>query len=129
MALRFRRSIRIAPGVRLNVGKKSMSVRVGGRGFGVTTGTSGTRVSAGIPGTGIYATKKVSGPSKSRRPIPKSKPTARRADAFPIGWFLGALVFTLTALGGVAETIPLALVCLFMFWRRRRRSAVRHGEH
>lgn len=51
----FRKSIRVAPGVRLNIGKKSASVRVGGRGFGITKSTTGrTTLSAGLPGTGLY---------------------------------------------------------------------------
>ncbi len=61
MGLQFRRSIKIAPGIRINFGKKSTSVSVGPRGAKVTMGTNGTHVSAGIPGTGIYYREKVSG--------------------------------------------------------------------
>jgi hypothetical protein len=58
MGFRFRKSVTLLPGVRLNLGRKNASIRVGGRGFGVTSGTSGTRVSAGLPGTGLsYSTK------------------------------------------------------------------------
>lgn len=66
MGLNFRRSIKIAPGVRLNFGKKSMSVSVGGKGARITHGTKGTTVSSGIPGTGIYYRRRV-GSSKSSR--------------------------------------------------------------
>ena len=59
MGFRFRYSKKLMPGVRLNVGKKSESVRLGGRGFGVTTGTSGRRVTAGIPGTGLSYTSAI----------------------------------------------------------------------
>lgn len=63
----FRRSVKIAPGVRLNFGKKSASVRVGGRGFGVTKSTTGrTTVSGGIPGTGVYYRETVGGGSPKR---------------------------------------------------------------
>ena len=61
MGLQFRRSIKIAPGIRINFGKKSTSISVGPRGAKVTMGTNGTHVSAGIPGTGIYYREKVSG--------------------------------------------------------------------
>lgn len=37
MGLRIRKSIKIAPGVRLNIGKKSSSVSVGGHGVTYTT--------------------------------------------------------------------------------------------
>jgi hypothetical protein len=59
MAFRFRKSIKIAPGFRLNLGKRGMSVRAGGKGVGYTTGTSGSRVSAGVPGTGVSYSKKL----------------------------------------------------------------------
>ena len=59
MAFRFRRRIKIAPGLSLNLGKKGVSVSAGVRGAHVTTGTSGTRVSAGVPGTGLSVTSKV----------------------------------------------------------------------
>ena len=65
MAFRFRRTHKIAPGLKLNVGNKSLSVRAGGRGFGLTSGTAGSRVSAGLPGTGLSYTKKLRG--KKRR--------------------------------------------------------------
>lgn len=45
--------------MRLNFGKRGVSIRLGGRGFGVTLGRSGARVSAGLPGTGLYMTKRV----------------------------------------------------------------------
>lgn len=50
---RFRRSIKILPGVRWNIGKKSTSLSVGPRGAHITVGTAGTRTSVGIPGTGL----------------------------------------------------------------------------
>jgi len=53
---RFRRSIKIFPGVRWNIGKKSTSVSVGGRGAHYTVGTSGSRTTVGIPGTGLSYT-------------------------------------------------------------------------
>jgi len=50
---RFRRSFRIAPGLRLNIGKRSTSVSVGVRGAHVTFGKAGTRTTLGVPGTGL----------------------------------------------------------------------------
>lgn len=59
MPFRFRRSIKILPGVKLNLGKRGISTSVGVRGAHITMGTSGTRVSAGIPGTGLGYTEKL----------------------------------------------------------------------
>jgi hypothetical protein len=53
MSLRFRRRIRILPGVHLNISKSGISTSVGVRGASVTLGKRGTYLNAGIPGTGI----------------------------------------------------------------------------
>lgn len=58
MGLRFRKSIKIAPGVKLNINKKSCSVTVGKRGAHYTINSKGKHTaSVGIPGTGfkLYA--------------------------------------------------------------------------
>lgn len=55
MGLRFRKSISIIPGVKLNLGKTGMSVSTGVPGFRKTFHTSGrVTTSVGIPGTGLY---------------------------------------------------------------------------
>jgi hypothetical protein len=54
---RFRRSIKLFPGVRWNFGKKSTSLSIGGRGANYTVGTSGSRTTVGIPGTGLSYTE------------------------------------------------------------------------
>jgi hypothetical protein len=43
MGFRFRKSIKIAPGVRLNIGKISASISVGGRGVRHTISSTGWR--------------------------------------------------------------------------------------
>lgn len=58
MGLRFRKSIKIAPGVRVNLNKKSASISVGTKGARITKSTSGrTTTTVGIPGTGISYSK------------------------------------------------------------------------
>lgn len=57
MGIRFRKSKTIAPGVKLNFGKSSTSIRFGGKGAGVTLNTKGNlTTSVGIPGTGLSYT-------------------------------------------------------------------------
>ena len=54
MGLRFRKSIKIAPGVKINLNKKSTSVTFGGKGVHYTASSTGKKTaSVGIPGTGI----------------------------------------------------------------------------
>jgi hypothetical protein len=56
MGLRFHRSIKLLPGIRLNFGKRGISTSIGVRGAHVTYGPSGTRTTVGLPGTGLSYT-------------------------------------------------------------------------
>lgn len=56
MSWRFRRSFKLFPGIRVNLGKRGASWSFGRRGFTYTIGKSGTRTTVGIPGTGISHT-------------------------------------------------------------------------
>ena len=53
---RFRRSFKILPGLRWNIGKKSSSFSLGGRGLHYTIGSAGARTTVGLPGTGMSYT-------------------------------------------------------------------------
>lgn len=66
MALRFRRSIKIAPGLRLNFGKRGFSLSAGVRGASITVGPNGTYSNIGIPGTGLSYRSRISGDSHRR---------------------------------------------------------------
>lgn len=66
MGLRFRKSIKLAPGVRLNLGKKSFGVSIGGKGMRHTISSTGRRTTTvGIPGSGLSYSH-TSGGKKSR---------------------------------------------------------------
>ena len=52
MGFRFRKTIRLAPGLRINIAKKSASLSVGGKGLTYNIGGKGTRSTLGIPGSG-----------------------------------------------------------------------------
>ena len=67
MSWRFRRSIRLFPGLRLNLSKSGLSMTAGIRGLSVTTGKRGTYMNAGIPGTGIYNRQRIDGGSNACR--------------------------------------------------------------
>jgi Protein of unknown function (DUF4236) len=56
MGFRFRRSIKILPGIRLNFGKRGVSTSIGVRGAHVTFGKTGTRTTVGLFGSGISYT-------------------------------------------------------------------------
>src|SRR5262249_57169446 len=77
VGFRFRRTLGIIPGVRLNLGMKSGSVSFGTRGFHYTVGTRGERVTVGLPGSGLFWTKKInrSAAQQPRRSIPGPPPS------------------------------------------------------
>lgn len=67
MGLRFRKSVTLLPGVKLNIGSKSVGVSLGGKYAGVSLNTrTGASVRASLPGTGLSYTKKVGGSPKKK---------------------------------------------------------------
>ena len=69
MGLKFRKSFKVAPGVKVNLNKKSTSVTFGGKGVHKTYSSSGKKTtSVGIPGTGAYYTTSSGGGSGSKKP-------------------------------------------------------------
>ncbi|TCB79332.1 DUF4236 domain-containing protein [Acinetobacter sp. ANC 3781] len=83
MGFNFRKSFKIAPGVRLNVTKKGVSsVSVGGKGARVNIGKKGTKSTISAPGTGFSYS--------SYQPHKKSpQPTKRQPDFSNPDNFLG----------------------------------------
>lgn len=63
MGFRFRKTISLGKGVRLNVSKSGVSTSVGPRGASVTFGKNGTYANLGIPGTGLSYRTKIGGPN------------------------------------------------------------------
>jgi len=82
MSVRFRRSIGLGKGVRLNVNKGSLGMSFGVRGARYSVNTSGRKTrSVGIPGTGLYSVSS-SGGGSGRRRTP-STPRQRYGQAPP----------------------------------------------
>jgi hypothetical protein len=65
MGWQFRRSFKIAPGIRLNLGKLGASISTGMRRLRVSSGSRGTWLSTSIPGTGISYRQKLSARHRS----------------------------------------------------------------
>lgn len=61
MPWKFRKSIKIAPGIKINLSKSGLSTTVGKKGASVNLGKKGVRTTVSIPGTGISHTSKVGG--------------------------------------------------------------------
>lgn len=70
MGMRFRRSIKIAPGVKFNINKNSVGLSVGTRGAHYTVNSKGRKTaSVGVPGTGLYYTQSSSSRKSSSSPV------------------------------------------------------------
>ena len=69
MGLRFRKSIKIAPGIKLNISNKSTGISVGGKGARISVNSKGrVTKSVGLPGTGIsYVETSKIGSSKKKK--------------------------------------------------------------
>jgi len=59
MTWSFRRRIKIASGVNVNLSKSGVSASIGPKGAKVTVGPKGTYLHTSIPGTGIYNRQKI----------------------------------------------------------------------
>lgn len=57
--MKYRKRVKLLPGVTLNISKSGFSTTVGVRGASVNMGRNGAFLNTGIPGTGIYDRKKI----------------------------------------------------------------------
>lgn len=65
MGLRYRKRVKILPGIYINISKSGMSTTIGPRGASVNIGKRGTYINAGIPGTGLYERQRIDNGRKS----------------------------------------------------------------
>lgn len=74
MGLRFRRSVRLFPGVRLNFSRSGVSTTVGVRGASMTLGQQGAHLNLGLPGTGLSYRTRISPPAS--KPLRVAEPAS-----------------------------------------------------
>ena len=97
MGLRFHRTVRLFPGLRLNLSKSGVSASVGTRGAWFTFGRNGTRTTVGLPGTGISYTKTSSASEHQNAVAPPARAPGRwlvvlvilLAIGAGVGWLIG----------------------------------------
>lgn len=78
MGLRFRKSFKVAPGVRVNIGKKSAGVSIGGKSGGVSINSkTGAHGRVSIPGTGISYYEKIGGGNKRKSSSPSASSSGK----------------------------------------------------
>lgn len=134
MGWKFRKSVKIAPGVRLNVSNKSTSISVGGKGYRKTYSSTGrTTTTVRIPGTGLsYSTTENSKSKKTAEPnTPAKKPPSPKTYktcgiiiqvlSVPL-LILSVLLMLVTPVAGIIS----ALFACYLFWmgQKYRKEAV-----
>jgi len=91
MGFKIRKSLKIAPGLRINLSKSGVSASVGKPGATVNVGKKGVKSTVGIPGTGISHTTNHSSkkqPEQDGQKQNKSTPWLAIAIIMLIIWLL-----------------------------------------
>lgn len=109
MGFRFRKSVSLFPGVRLNIGKKGLGVSAGVKGARVGVNSKGTYSSVGIPGTGISS---VNYHGKGKK-LQQSTPSTRDA-AKGFLFFLGLIVVVIGLFMSAEITLMLVLLAIIV---------------
>lgn len=78
MGLRFNKRIKIAPGVKVNIGLGGVSATLGGRGASVNIGKRGVYANAGLPGSGLSYRTKIGGNAARRNQQRQEKQLVRQ---------------------------------------------------
>lgn len=80
MAVRFRKSFKLAPGVRMNLSGGGLSWSLGPRGASVNIGKRGTYLNTGIPGTGFSMRQSLAATPAAARSASRPPPSKVRVD-------------------------------------------------
>lgn len=93
MGLKFRKSFKVVPGVRVNVGKTRSSVSLGGKGVTTNVSKRGVKAIVSIPKTGLsYSTKTHSPKHKGLKESKVSMPADAKKSSF-IEVLVGAILW------------------------------------
>jgi len=93
MSVRFRRRLKIAPGISLNFNKNSIGLSLGVRGAHYTMNSAGRRtISAGIPGTGLSTVQTLSAGTRTRRTYSKNESATSRQSGPPSPGFFATKI-------------------------------------
>jgi len=91
MGFNFRKSLKIAPGVRVNVTKKGVSsLSVGKNGARVNIGKKGVKTTVGIPGSGLSYSKHNNYNNQS--PMPSRAAKSEKSIGFGTLLIIGILL-------------------------------------
>ena len=117
-SFRFRRSVKIAPGIRLNVNKKSVGISGGVRGVRASVNSDGRSTrSVGVPGTGLYY-RSQSSPRTTRSARPVIERPSRLLRHL-VGWVAGGgfvLLILSHAPRAAGVVLGIGLLLVLVLW-------------
>lgn len=127
MGLRYRKRVKVAPGVYLNLSKSGVSTTLkAGKGVSVSMGKNGTYLNTGMPGTGLYSRQKISGTTmkNKKRPVANPKHESNTGCWYSlwvllvfvmIGVFIIGLIITDSMMIGLGFTgVVVFIICAFI---------------
>lgn len=127
MGLRYRKRVKVAPDVYLNLSKSGVSTTLkAGKGVSVSIGKNGTYLNTGIPGTGLYSRQKISGTTmkNKKRPVANPKHESNTGCWYSlwvllvfvmIGVFIIGLIITDSMMIGLGFTgVVVFIICAFI---------------
>ena len=126
MAWKYRKRIKIAPGVTINFSRSGVSTTIGPKGASVNIGKNGTYLNTGIPGTGIYDRQRIGGGTNRRSSVTSSQGTSGGGNTsgcniFGFFLFIGIAMFIMFVIFVVTGKFDLSfcllgLVITFVLW-------------
>lgn len=126
MGFRFRKSIKILPGVKININKKSSSITFGTKGVHYTVNSKGKRTATvGVPGTGLsYTTSTSKNTKKSPLASTQSYVTANNINKPPSGpkWYtkIRWIIFFLI----IFFPVGIFLMWKYTNWKRSTKTGI-----
>lgn len=127
MATRFRKSVSLGKGAKLNIGKKSVGVSLGGKHGGVSLNSkTGTRARVSAPGTGLSYSQKLGGGSdKSVSTSSSFNPSTSggnkthkfaKALSYIVGSLCAVVALLMLLISSYGACIVMALFAVLMFY-------------
>ena len=114
MGLRYRKRVKIAPGIYINISKSGLSTTIGSRGASVNVGKNGTYINAGIPGTGLYERQRIDNTSKSTDRLQDTDPISNASNTSENGWIIIGVLCVIFICAVVFFNVESALSKIFV---------------
>lgn len=115
MGFKFRKQVKIAPGVKLNINKNSASVSIGPKGLKQTYSTTGKKTTTvGIPGTGLSysTTESIKKPNESKPSEDQSTSSETYSTCSTICFVLSVPLLIIGLLYAILDRIGFFFACV-----------------